>query len=151
MIWEDIQGGSHISWTVICPHCGDEHTHGAAQGYRVSPCEGDGYLLRAPEGWMRRSGVAEREPTTLYRFYHGPRLLYVGITGNVRHRVNQHSGEKPWWQETTYATMEHFDCREDAAWAEKKAIEDEHPRYNIVHNRSRPWYRGRTRGRNTVK
>lgn len=79
------------------------------------------------------------KPTTLYRLYdERMRLLYVGIAGNPGRRFEQHAGDKPWWGDVAHVRTEHFDTRGDAERAEREAIRDEHPLYNIVHRKSDP-------------
>ena len=58
--------------------------------------------------------------------------LYVGITSRRTGRSLQHAGEKAWWGEVARATWEHFGTREQAADAERRAIRDEQPAYNVV-------------------
>jgi hypothetical protein len=39
------------TWVIDCPHCGEEHTHGAGPGHRVAHCLGGrGYYLTR-RGW----------------------------------------------------------------------------------------------------
>lgn len=75
------------------------------------------------------------EPTTLYRFFdENDLLLYVGISGNPGRRFAQHAGDKPWWNQVALSTMEHYDDRESALRAERQAIRNECPQYNVAHN-----------------
>lgn len=75
------------------------------------------------------------KPTTLYRLYDSnDRLLYVGIAGNPGRRFEQHASDKPWWREVARTDLEHFDSREGAATAERKAISAEGPLHNVAHN-----------------
>lgn len=72
----------------------------------------------------------------LYRFYAADgALLYVGITADPVSRWRSHRGEKPWWHEVTNITLEVHPDRETVLTAETAAIQNESPRYNIVHNR----------------
>lgn len=72
-------------------------------------------------------------PSALYRFYdREDRLLYVGITGNLPSRQQQHEGSQPWWQEVARMTVEHFPTREDARAAEQAAIDAEAPLHNSI-------------------
>jgi len=71
--------------------------------------------------------------TSLYRYFDADEaLLYVGITSRRTGRSLQHAGEKAWWGEVARATWEHFDTREQAADAERRAIRDEQPAHNVV-------------------
>jgi hypothetical protein len=73
------------------------------------------------------------EVTSLYRFYRADGLLlYVGISKNPPERFTQHKGDKPWWTEVHSIRLEHFDTRKEAAKAERRAITEEEPAYNIA-------------------
>jgi predicted GIY-YIG superfamily endonuclease len=74
----------------------------------------------------------------LYRFF-GPseELLYVGITMNPSRRFAQHGAGKEWWHEVDEIRMERLPSREAVLAAERRAIRNERPRYNVVHA-SRP-------------
>lgn len=75
------------------------------------------------------------KPTTLYRLFSADnQLLYVGVAGNPGRRFEQHAGEKPWWGEVAITELEHFATREEALAAERVAIRDEAPLYNVVHS-----------------
>lgn len=72
------------------------------------------------------------EVFVLYRFYADDgALLYVGVTNNPTRRFSKHEDDKPWWHEVRGITVEHYNTREDVLAAERRAIEVEHPRYNI--------------------
>lgn len=74
----------------------------------------------------------------LYRFYNSSGdLLYVGITLDPGKRWKQHRDDKPWWHEVTQVTVETHVDRDAVMQAERAAIENEHPRYNVVFNRPR--------------
>jgi hypothetical protein len=86
--------------------------------------------------------------TTLYRFYgyasvgSGKHptdlvpdvLLYVGITGNPGRRFQDHAKTKGWFSDVTHATIEHFRNRQEAEAAERVAIIEERPKYNVTHS-----------------
>lgn len=75
----------------------------------------------------------------LYRFYaDAGALLYVGITLDPGSRWRAHRDDKPWWQQVTKITIEVYRDRASVLEAERRAIVDERPKYNIVHNTSRP-------------
>lgn len=79
------------------------------------------------------SGPPER--TALYRLYDADnRLLYVGITSNLKARWSAHSRDKRWWPEVAHKTIEWFETRKSAERIEKIEVEEEHPRYNKVFN-----------------
>lgn len=76
--------------------------------------------------------LGDEAPTALYRLFSGRgRLLYVGITGDIRGRLARHAREKPWWPDVARKTVEWHLTREDAAAAELAAIRTENPVYNI--------------------
>ena len=70
--------------------------------------------------------------TSLYRMYDAAgTLLYVGMTGHIPVRLDQHGGNKPWWALVARIDVEHFPLRSEAAAAEARAIRDEKPKYNV--------------------
>lgn len=69
----------------------------------------------------------------LYRFYAADgELLYVGITNNPPRRFTRHKGEKDWWIDVARIDLQQCETREELAEAERAAIRDERPRFNIV-------------------
>jgi predicted GIY-YIG superfamily endonuclease len=71
----------------------------------------------------------------LYRFYgETGKLLYIGLTENPQARFKNHRFTKPWWAEVFRIDIEHFASRDSVVAAERKAIENEWPLYN-VHNK----------------
>lgn len=74
--------------------------------------------------------------TTLYRFFgKNDELIYIGITNSIPRRFDQHETGKPWFTEAARITVEHHPNRGAALAAEKAAIIEERPKYNIQHNR----------------
>lgn len=74
------------------------------------------------------------ERTALYRFYDAEdELLYVGISKDPKTRWEQHR-DKPWRPDVAMRVVEWFDDRATAEHAERKAIQNEAPRYNVRHN-----------------
>jgi predicted GIY-YIG superfamily endonuclease len=70
--------------------------------------------------------------TTLYRFYDSDnQLLYVGVTGFMPRRAQQHSKYTDWHRFASHAVLEHFETRGQALAAEADAIRSEQPKYNI--------------------
>ena len=70
----------------------------------------------------------------LYRFFdEGDELLYVGITNNPSARFKQHGADKDWWHEVVTIRMQRYPSRAAVLIAEKRAIIEEKPRYNVVH------------------
>ncbi len=75
----------------------------------------------------------------LYRFFDGDgQLLYIGITHDAHRRFQQHAGRKPWWSDVRQILLEVYPDRESVLAAETRAIIDEKPLHNVVHNRNRP-------------
>ncbi|MEU4410679.1 GIY-YIG nuclease family protein [Streptosporangium sp. NPDC023963] len=73
--------------------------------------------------------------TALYRFYdEDERLLYVGITDDLDTRWTTHAGNKHWWPNVARKAVEWHDNRVAAAKAERNAIIDESPLYNVTHS-----------------
>lgn len=72
---------------------------------------------------------------TLYRLFDEDGvLLYVGCSTRPFARFVQHASHgrtTNWWHEVASVTFEHFDARRPALAAEKVAIEQEAPRYNV--------------------
>jgi predicted GIY-YIG superfamily endonuclease len=80
----------------------------------------------------KASGAAA--PHALYRFFGADgTLLYVGITNNPSRRFSQHGVQREWWLEVETIRMERHPDRESVLLAEKRAIQEERPRYNVVH------------------
>jgi len=71
----------------------------------------------------------------LYRFFDASDvLLYVGITVDIGARFKKHRGDKPWWDQVDHIGIQKFPSRREAEDAERKAIKEEQPLYNVVHN-----------------
>lgn len=81
----------------------------------------------------QQSGVDDT--TALYRLYdiHG-RLLYVGISNRVHHRIRSHRMDKQWGAHIAQTKIEYFTTRVGALSAEEAAIKRERPRHNVIHN-----------------
>ncbi|MBP5892819.1 GIY-YIG nuclease family protein [Streptomyces scabiei] len=72
--------------------------------------------------------------TALYRCFDADEeLLYVGISYDPTARWKQHQSNSPWWRDVAVRTVEWFDDRPAAEAAERKAIQTEGPRHNVVH------------------
>jgi hypothetical protein len=100
------------------------------------------YATTAHGGSPRMAGkisAAQRDLATrhhaLYRFYdRSDVLLYVGITVDLPTRMGNHQTDKPWWADVARMTVEHHASRADVLDAERQAIRDEKPLYNVHHN-----------------
>lgn len=77
------------------------------------------------------------ETTTLYRYFDSDDvLLYVGISLNAILRLAQHSySGAEWTARIARSTFNHFSTRSEALAAEKAAIKNEKPLFNVVHNK----------------
>lgn len=70
--------------------------------------------------------------TALYRhFSESGELLYVGTSSQLLNRTASHES-KGWARQITIIKVEHYEDREMALMAEKKAIVDEKPKHNIM-------------------
>ena len=70
--------------------------------------------------------------TALYRHFDAEGvLLYVGITLNWRNRTWQHKKTAHWFRDIAEIKIEWFDKRNEAIEAERDAILNELPKYNI--------------------
>lgn len=70
---------------------------------------------------------------TLYRFFsEDGDLLYVGISLHMINRLASHRSGKRWWATVRNITLDHHPNYESARLAEKIAIRDEAPRYNLA-------------------
>jgi GIY-YIG catalytic domain len=75
-----------------------------------------------------------QQPHALYRFFGpGGDLLYVGITKDPGRRWGQHAAGRPWWHEVGRIDIERWPSRTAVLAAERAAIQNEHPRYNVAH------------------
>src|SRR6266478_2865693 len=69
--------------------------------------------------------------TALYRhFDKNGNLLYVGVSLNAIERTISHRDKSHWHQDIARIEIEWLHSRSAAYYAEKKAIQSEHPRYN---------------------
>jgi predicted GIY-YIG superfamily endonuclease len=75
------------------------------------------------------------EYCALYRFYDETgALLYVGISSDPGRRFAQHRSDKPWWHAITEIRVQPMPSRKAALKAEREAIKNERPRFNVAHN-----------------
>jgi hypothetical protein len=117
----------HIYWRV-CSRLYPSRIHGPQQWGNRFGCHCDGFCWRI---YLEEPSMSEQ---TLYRYWSGETLLYVGISINAYQRASQHSDNSQWWAEATHVTFEKYPSREDVIIAEKIAIRKERPIYNITHN-----------------
>jgi predicted GIY-YIG superfamily endonuclease len=64
-------------------------------------------------------------------------LLYVGITKDLGTRLKSHNRKKDWFTDVASVSLEHFASRDAVEVAERAAIANEHPRWNIVHKQAK--------------
>lgn len=75
--------------------------------------------------------------TDLYRYFDADgRLLYVGISVSAVARAAQHRRTATWWGDFANMTREVFPTRFAAEEAERRAIVEEKPVYNVMHSGS---------------
>lgn len=69
---------------------------------------------------------------TVYRAYSADdELLYVGATTQPGQRLAAHGRSKDWWREVATIKLAHFPSPALAQAAEREAIQNENPRYNL--------------------
>lgn len=72
------------------------------------------------------------KPTALYRHFNADgALLYAGIAVDHLRRLKQHEYSAEWHTEITRIDLEWFSTREEALAAEKQAVKNERPLFNI--------------------
>ncbi len=71
----------------------------------------------------------------LYRMYdEDDNLLYVGMSGRLLTRLDNHWITKPWLRDLRKITVRQYPSQEKGLQAETQAIRREVPRYNRVHH-----------------
>lgn len=71
----------------------------------------------------------------LYRLFDAnDELLYVGRTNDLRRRFESHAEAQPWWPEVARSQVESLASFVALCQAERTAIVEERPKYNVVHN-----------------
>ena len=77
--------------------------------------------------------------TNLYRHFDADGvLLYVGITRRINKRLAEHLRSSHWLGQVTQITIERFPSRDEAVIAERNAIVNEMPLFNIQHSTKKP-------------
>ena len=78
--------------------------------------------------------MREVTKTYLYRMFDSDgKLLYVGISKSVLKRLGEHLNEKDWLPDEACIKWTTYQTREKAEAAERRAIQNESPIWNIVH------------------
>lgn len=83
---------------------------------------------------LHELGIPARLPRDrflVYRFVHGDRLLYVGVTCSPRGRWVSHKRTAGWWQLVTHVLLEWHPDENSALRSEVAAIRTEAPEFNI--------------------
>ncbi len=79
--------------------------------------------------------MTDNSPHALYRFYDASGvLLYVGITADPGVRFKKHRGDKAWWTEVANIRIAKHPTRTAVLAAERRAIREERPLWNIAHH-----------------
>lgn len=79
--------------------------------------------------------MTDNSQHALYRFYDAAGvLLYVGITADPGVRFKQHRGDKAWWTEVVNIRIEKLPTKAAVLAAERTAIREERPLWNVTHN-----------------
>ena len=82
---------------------------------------------------LQLTTILSEMTSQLYRhFDEGSNLLYVGISLNTFARLSQHKQHAKWFEKIKSVKIEHFETREQAIAAEKWAIKQENPKFNIA-------------------
>jgi predicted transcriptional regulator len=82
----------------------------------------------------------ERNTMNLYRHFDSyGNLLYVGISMSAFNRLIQHKDTAHWFSDISSITISKYVDKEHALVAEKLAIQNERPKYNMVHNGNRKY------------
>jgi hypothetical protein len=63
------------------------------------------------------------------------KLLYVGISFNALVRLKSHKHNSSWYDKVKSVVIEKYETRDDALIAEKVAIENEKPLFNVIYNK----------------
>lgn len=65
-------------------------------------------------------------------------LLYVGVTSDITRRLRRHERGKSWWDQVSTIHLRRYWSRADVLEAERRAIENERPIYNLMLNYGSP-------------
>jgi hypothetical protein len=83
-------------------------------------------------GTQDRSHIKTEQHVVYRMFDTAGCLLYVGISLTVLQRMGQHKAGKIWWGDIARIDLTHYSDHETARAAERIAIRDEGPLYNIA-------------------
>jgi hypothetical protein len=86
-----------------------------------------------PARATKRRAPAADKPTRLYRHFDADGvLLYVGISLSAVYRLTQHMSGSRWAEEIARVDVQTLPDRAAAEAAERAAIADENPKYNLL-------------------
>jgi len=79
-------------------------------------------------------------PHFVYRCFDADgRLIYVGCSRTPKNRMDQHRANSWWFEQVERVRFTVFPNKDYALWMERRAIETEHPRWNIRHRDQSAW------------
>lgn len=91
----------------------------------------------------KRKTKAKNDDHWLYLCHNADQeLLYVGITSSGIKRFRGHGDVQDWWKTVDNIVLRHFETRDEAVAAERLAIRDLSPKYNVQgkpRKLKRPW------------
>lgn len=93
-------------------------------------------IQRLATNVLRERIMTRRDNSTysLYRHFDADHnLLYVGISLSTLQRIGEHKSSAVWFDLIALVTIERFSNKAKALEAEKAAIKNEGPFYNVVH------------------
>ena len=61
-------------------------------------------------------------------------VLYVGCSGHAGLRINQHRGEREWWDRVATVEVRHCSSKRDALSLERELIRSLSPEFNVRHS-----------------
>lgn len=95
-------------------------------------------ILDAMDDYMEKihGPKIKKMPCQLYRHFAADgTLLYVGVSLNALLRQHAHkTGRSPWFEQIAKIEIQNLPTKKAALEAERKAIKDEKPLYNVLHN-----------------
>jgi predicted GIY-YIG superfamily endonuclease len=85
--------------------------------------------------WRLIAAIKAGTAVALYHWFDAAdRLLYVGISNSLAQRQAAHAKKSSWSEFAVRCSVARFPTREEAELAEKAAIEQERPLFNVQHN-----------------
>lgn len=88
-------------------------------------------MTAVPSVAFAAADLVDAPPTFVYVARQSDdQVIYVGITGTLRERMQKHRRASAWWAKATTITVEIWPGREAAAGRERRLIRYFDPRYN---------------------